>query len=494
MGTRVSGGQEVTSLALGTWFGASLAGAVGGWTLEYRSVGGGGPAVLAVLCSVSLLPALAVLGDKAASGRWAAGGALLGAVLMIGPLLAVINEGATPLWAARTDRPLGLKAVGSWTTEDLVIRSRPDRVTARALSDGIVAWRWTPPRRDVVCTMSRETTEGVALLGHAPETKPCTSVVALDLATGRVRWTTTLPAGAVPAAGARPDLVAAGHGLAVVPAADGWRGLDAADGKERWRTGTAPGCVPLLAHTDPDGRTADAPVVTVADCGPDKAPVLRTLTAGGGRRLSRTELPARGVPRELAVLAARPLAVWVWESETRGTRAVLSYDPLGRKRATVPVSTRDGELRVVPALGDRPAPVFAARPTRTAVVVGEILIMPRVRPGDYKELANGKGGNVRRRSRLDGLSLATGRVLWTTEEFHGHLQGLTRDGASVWALQDEEMLRIRIATGGMEQSVYLHGPRPSRRPADLWVRGDVYAVVNEDGTDDYAPVRVLRHS
>ncbi|NML50333.1 PQQ-binding-like beta-propeller repeat protein [Streptomyces sp. R302] len=502
--------HDVIGLVLGGAFGAALTALLGGCGLTLSETGGDAPAIWGFVGFIGLIvttPLFRVGLSLSSSGALA--GSLGGAAVIGALLYTTLGEGAVGVWEARTERPLGIEAVGSWQTDDLVIRARPDRVTARALSDGTAAWSWAPPGRDVVCAMSRETTGGVGLIGHAPEGRPCTTVRALDLTTGGPRWTATLPVRAVKAGGPRPDLVAAGHGLALLPTADGWRALDAKDGKDRWLTRAEPGCVPLLVHTDPDNDpdtdTDTGPgtgagirpgtLVTVADCGAGKAPVLRTLAPGTGRQTARAALPARGVPEQLAVLSARPLAVWVWEREVRGTRAVLSYDELGKRRATIPASAPRHELRVVPALGDLPEPVFAARPTRTAVVVGDTLVMPGVRPGDNEHRGTGKGATWVKRSRLVGHSLATGRRLWTTEELKNHLHGLTSDGSAVWALKDTDLLRIDPRTGRIVRDVSLHELDDTpRHPVDLRVSGDRYTLVNEDGTNGRAPVRVLRHS
>ncbi|MGR6998279.1 hypothetical protein ACU686_09605 [Yinghuangia aomiensis] len=93
------------------------------------------------------------------------------------------------VWAARHDPPQAPHAVGAWTTEDQVVRVRPDLVTAYRITDGRVAWTWAPPGRDTVCAMSGATTGGIGLIAHEAADGGCTTVAALDLASGSVRWT-----------------------------------------------------------------------------------------------------------------------------------------------------------------------------------------------------------------------------------------------------------------------------------------------------------------
>ncbi|WP_149180818.1 PQQ-binding-like beta-propeller repeat protein [Streptomyces sp. TRM49041] len=476
----------------GTPFGAA-AGALGlGGTLAFRHIGGALPGALAFLGLAGILVTVPFLvHGLTTSARWTPAGVLAGALPVAVLLYAGGGEGARAMWTAAHDRPAGAGAVGSWQTGDTVIRARPDKVTGHRLSDGAVTWEWAPPGRNTVCTMSRGTSGGIGLVGHAPEGGPCATAVALDLTTGTARWSTRYTAEVSGLLPTRHDLIAAGDGLAVVPTRTGWRALGLPDGEQRWRTSAGPGCTPLLAHLDTPPGPAGRPVVTLADCGDRRAPVLRTHAPGSGRVLTRTALPAVGPPEHAAVLSARPLTVWLQEHESRGTHAVLSYDDRGRPLARIPAVAPGHEIRVVPSVGELPYRAFPARPARAGVVVGDTLVALGVRPGDDSVNGTGKGASRHTDGRLVAYSLRDGRHLWTAGlDDHLHALATDADGA-VWALSSNRLLQVEPATGLFLHELDVHDLEPDR-PVDLWVGGGGrYTVVFDDGTGDDAPVGVL---
>ncbi|PJE98345.1 hypothetical protein CUT44_06385 [Streptomyces carminius] len=429
---------------------------------------------------------LVIMARQAGLGRvWT--GLLTGGALAAALGTAAQGDSAARVWAAAPDRPADAAAVGSWQDGKVVVRARPDAVTGYRVTDGTVVWEWTPPGRDTVCAMSRNTSGGTGVLGHAPGDAPCATAAALDLTTGEIRWSArvTAPGGA---GGAVADLVAVSGGVAVLPERGGWRAVGLADGRERWRAATEPGCVPLLAGT---GHRDEGTVAAVADCGPEEPPVLRLLAAADGSAGVRAELPAAGRPRHTAVLATDPLTVWVHEKGVRGTRAVVRYDDTGRPAVTVPVNMPGHEIRVMPGEGGTVRTVFAARPVRTALVTGDTLIASGARPDDRRwvEKGNKNGGYRIHEGRLVAYSLTDGRHLWT-RELDRRVEGVAVDGDDIWVLSGDRLARVGPAAGTLATDLYLHHLAPLR-VADLWVAGDRYTVVTEDGTGSRAPVGVL---
>ncbi|MER6732627.1 PQQ-binding-like beta-propeller repeat protein [Streptomyces puniciscabiei] len=483
-------GDRAALLALP--FGAFATGLTVGSVLTFGDLSGRGPgwfALIGLFGTPFTLPLLilAMRNDR----RFALIGLLAGGVLCAGLMYAVTGEDAPTVWSAAHDEPGSAKAVGSWQDGDLVVRVQPDRLTAYRLSDGTVAWRWTPPGRDVVCAMSRTTDEHTGLVGHAPEDGDCDKATALRLDSGKPLWTDPIAPWDDSAGeySSRPDVVAVSHGTAVLPTRSGWRAVGLADGRERWSARADASCAPLLTSAGSAGT-----VVTVAYCGTDRAPVLHTYAAGTGRSGLRVRLPAHGAPDELLVLASDPLTVWVKESTIRGTQAVLSYDRTGRPITTIPLRTGTLELRATPSAGTLDSPAFAVRPARAAVVSGDTLITSGVRPGDKHVSSNHGGTTVSYDGRLVAYSLTSGDELWRAGT-RSWVQDLTVHGDQVWALSGDQLAQIDPDTGHFTRDILLHSvaPETSSSP-DLWVIGGgrTYAVVEEDGTDKQHPVGVAR--
>ncbi|GAA2752400.1 PQQ-binding-like beta-propeller repeat protein [Kitasatospora cinereorecta] len=379
------------------------------------------------------------------------------------------------LWRVDTERPLGTQAVGSWAAGDLVVRVRPDRVTAYRLATGETAWQWTPPGTDTVCAMSRATGQFIGLLGHAAHDRPCGAVVALDLATGAPRWTATVAAPGRVGDPSAPDLLAVTGSTAVLQGADGWHAAALADGHELWHSATGPGCSPLAVAAGPDD------VITVSRCGTD-APVLRELAAGDGSERLRTALPVSSDLTHLAVLSTAPLTVWVDEAAERGTHAVLGFDGTGRATATIPV-VDDYTLDV--ALGGFSA--FTARPSYGAVVTDGLLLVPAEKPGDVVVTAKSRST----KGRIVAYSLADGRRQWTAG-LDDQVRGMAVDGGSVWVLTGRSLVRLTAATGQRTVERSADDSLTPAAPGDLWAFDQRFVFVEVDGTDGRSPAFAFR--
>ncbi|MEU3568188.1 PQQ-binding-like beta-propeller repeat protein [Kitasatospora sp. NPDC036755] len=415
--------------------------------------------------------------------------AAVGALLGLGIFVGFAGDGLNDSWKAPLDRPSTIRAVGSWTSGDLVVRARPDLVVAYRRATGAVAWRWTPPGEDTVCAMSRATgSDGtgrggaVGLIGHAAHDKPCAAVTALDLDDGREGWTAAVDAPARDGDDAAPDVVAVAGQQALLQEKTGWRAVRLADGRDLWRSPADPGCAPLQVA----GGPADA--VTVAQCGDATQPVLRTLTPADGREQRRIVLPAAGGLKNLAVVSVDPLAVWVDAQAERGTHAVLSFDRSGRQQAAIAVAGDEYDLDVM--LGGLHAfDEFSARPLFGGVVVGDLFVVPGEKPGDVG-ISGGKHPSRTATGRLLAYSLTDGRKRWTAG-LDDQVTGLVVDGGSVWAMTRGRVTRVEAATG--RQSAVLDvNDTASLYPVDLSVSGsERFTVVAEDGTRDEPPVRVM---
>ncbi|MFI9362071.1 PQQ-binding-like beta-propeller repeat protein [Kitasatospora sp. NPDC053057] len=404
----------------------------------------------------------------------------VGTALGLGIFLCFAGDGLNDSWKAPPDRPATVRAVGSWASGSLVVRVRPDRVVAYRSGSGSVAWQWTPPGEDSLCTMSRGIgAGGIGLVGHSPHGKPCAAVTSLDLADGKPGWTATVNAPARDGDSADSDLVAVAGTQAVLQGTDGWRAVRLTDGRELWRNAPDAGCTPLeVAGGEQD-------VVTAAQCG-DGAAVLRSLAPGDGQQQTRVAVPAEGGLKNLMVVSVEPLAVWVDAQAERGTHAVLSYDRSGKQRASIPVSGDEYDLDVMLG-GVHAFDEFTARPLFGGVVVGDLFIVPGEKPGDVS-ISGGTHPGRTATGRLVAYSLADGSKQWTAG-LDDQVTGVLVDGASVWAMTRDQLTRVDAATGRRSRELDVNDTA-SLYPVDLSAAGrERFTVVAEDGTRDEPPVR-----
>ncbi|MFE6055607.1 PQQ-binding-like beta-propeller repeat protein [Kitasatospora sp. NPDC056446] len=445
--------------------------------------GGDSLAYMGIISILGLMPCGAGFVWALIHPRHGLPSAAVGALLGLAIFVSFAGDGLNDDWKAPLDRPSTTRALGSWTTGDLVVRVRPDQVVAYRGTTGAVVWRWTPPGEDSVCAMSRGTGQtGTGLIGHSPHDRPCAAVTALGLADGREGWTATVDAPARDGDAAAPDVIAVAGPQAVLQERGGWRAVRLADGGTAWHSTVDAGCAPLQVTGGP------ADVVAVAQCG-EAAPVLRSLAPADGREQSRIVLPVTGGLKNLAVVSVEPLVVWADAQGERGTHAVLSYDRTGRQRASIPVSGDEYDLDVM--LGGLHAyDQFDARPLLGGVVVGDLFIVPGEKPGDVT-ISGGKHPSRSATGRLVAYSLADGGQRWTAA-LDDQVTGLVVDGTSVWAMTRDRLARIDTATGRQSAQLDVNGTA-SLYPVDLSVSGPSrFTVVAEDGTRDEPPVRGMR--
>ncbi|WP_411083884.1 hypothetical protein [Streptomyces sp. cmx-18-6] len=485
---------RAAALGLGTVGGAGvglMAASVGLLVMDGPSV----PAIMMLVVGGSVGGLIVAAGRDTLTGRPLAAvcGVLAGIVVAPSLFVGYRSNRAEEVWAVPKDHPGAAEAVGAWTTADQVVRVRPDLVTAYRTGDGGAAWTWEPPARDTVCAMSTATHGGLGLIGHAPEGEPCRTTAALDLREGATRWAHHDDPGRSSAGPFSRSLALAGD-VAVVRDESGWRGLSAVDGRERWRAGGGEGCRPVFV--DASRRT----VVAVAHCpsgpgkgsGPDSASVraeaLR-LDPGTGAVSTRTVLPVRDSGTRYATVSADPLTLWVDEPGARGTRAVLAVDDRGSVRTTVPAEAADHTL-LVGGFDVYRGETFAARPLPAAVVVGNLLIAPAVKPGDLRTFRKRQGYSVDYDGRLVAISLDDGTRRWTSD-LDDETRGITTGDGSVWVLGRRELFRIDPENGRHLRVLSLYD-LDQHAPVGLAVHGDRYLVVAENGTGRQPPVRALR--
>jgi outer membrane protein assembly factor BamB len=179
--------------------------------------------------------------------------------------LVLLDAGGSTVWDVAR---LGLRDVAPRLTDDLVLAAADDGMSAFRRADGTKLWdtplqarpntpvvvgrlavtstwegtlvaldlatgkvAWTLPLGGAAIGPPAADAAGLVVVTWEQDQRQGAGAVAVDGSSGRKRWSVPLPPGGVSAPGLTPD------GLAVVVAGDlAAHGLALADGKERWRT------------------------------------------------------------------------------------------------------------------------------------------------------------------------------------------------------------------------------------------------------------------
>ena len=398
--------------------------------------------------------------------RWSAITAVVGVLAGVWPG-ALVYDGLRGQflevrWSAPLDRPSGVTGVGSWVDGDLVVRARADRLVGYTTTG--TAWTTEVPGRAALCTMSRDVEDGVGLVAWAADGRPCATVVAMDLRTGKSRWQLTRTASHRYGDTIAGDELAVTSGLAVFTEATGLRAVGLREHDERWRLDVEPGCTPagVAAST---GQVAM--LVSCENAG------LRVVAVdpASGRERWRAEVPVEPPTASVTLLAADPVVVRAVEEGSRTEDVVISFSDEGQVQARIPRSGPDYDMPPVEQV------YWRARPVRRLVVRDDLLITPVSAPGED------------RRTAVAAFSLKTGTQLWRTAI-------------------DGDVVAVESTTGGLAVAttrLYLNelSPADGAVTATLPVRGewwvfdvdlrkvsDRYAVVASDGTKEPPVVMV----
>ncbi|MGW4059853.1 outer membrane protein assembly factor BamB family protein [Amycolatopsis sp. NPDC004747] len=351
-------------------------------------------------------------------------------------------------WSAPLDRPAGVTGAGSWVDGDLVVRARADRLVGYTTTG--TAWTTDVPGREALCTMSRDVADGVGLVAWAADGRPCATVVAIDLRTGKTLWQLTRAASdhryGLAMAG---DELAVTSGLAVFTEATGLRAVGLREHDERWRLDVEPGCAPA-------GVAASAgQVVMLVSCENAGVRVV-VVDPASGRERRRAEVPVEPPMASVELLSARPVVVRAVQEGSRTEDVVISFDDEGQVQARIPRSGPDYDMPPVEQT------YWRARPVHRPVVRDDLLIAPVSAPGED------------RRTAVAAFSLKTGTQLWRTAI-------------------DGDVVTVEPTTGGLVVATNrLHlnelSPTDGTLTATLPVRGEwwVYDVDLRKVSDGYA--------
>jgi len=278
--------------------------------------------------------------------------------------------------------------VGSWLTAKAVVRADGTGVTAYATSDGHKLWTLAAPGAGAVpCAMSPGVnTAGVGAVLYQPKSgtgQPCTSLVAVDTATGQSEWTATVAKNT----GSYGATVGITDTRAVVVGDSQAVGYDAATGSQKW-TYSGPGKYCTL--NGDAGATTVVVQSTCADTTPKQQAIQLDATGG---RLSWW----RGLPdgaSSYTVLSAEPPVIAVNQSQP-GSGSIVSFSSTGTSQPTIPLTQTAGTLSAANG-------VFSAAPG--VFFQGGTMVTTFAPDGNVP----GAGTTV------TAFDLATGKQLWQT--------------------------------------------------------------------------------
>ena len=196
---------------------------------------------------------------------------------------------------------------GFWIGADVVVRGGIDGLHAMKRADGTSAWDLPTPGGGTVCGMSAGVDSGIGIVaardGDSSSSRGCTSVSGVDVATGKVLWTTSVsPDFGTPGASAADYGVASG--VAVIDSdqagsATGVIGLDLHTGTVKWSHSS--GC----DHQPTVFAVGGGRVATAESCQGRAA--IHVLDAATGAAVAGAPTPPLGSAPNPELLSAVPL-------------------------------------------------------------------------------------------------------------------------------------------------------------------------------------------
>ncbi|MDX3227826.1 PQQ-binding-like beta-propeller repeat protein [Streptomyces sp. ME19-01-6] len=380
-------------------------------------------------------------------------------------------------WEAPRDRPSSVRTVGDWMPgPSTLIRARNDGLFAYDTSDGTRRWTLPAPERRSVCTMSRTTPSAIGLVGLGRYEKPCDTVMAVDLSSGRELWTKKIRADGSFTRATDSRLVGAGdtvvalEGKAVV-------GLGLRDGAARWRSPLDETCEALTVDATPE-RALVVEQCTGTD-GKNTKIRLSALDTRSGARQWRSTLPTESRWETVFMLSADPIVMYVNEDDDRGTDAVISFDGKGRRQAVIPRSGQEDDLNfeVMPYAFSEP---FDARPVFRSVVTKGLFISA-VGPTEKDDPQH-----------VAAYSLKNGGRVWKTS-LGATVAALAQDRAGeLDLLAGGDLWRLDPATGEKHGRTPLRGAPVGDILALHRVKSGRYVIVNSNGAKDTPPVFAVK--
>ncbi|WP_411111426.1 PQQ-binding-like beta-propeller repeat protein [Streptomyces sp. c-19] len=213
---------------------------------------------------------------------------------------------------------------GSWITDKAFVKTGVNSVVGYDLDTGAVLW--TLPLTGQVCGASRHMTADhkVPILFEAAKRvapryyQQCTEVGMVDLATGKLLWSTSVTGGAAGDGKARFSEVTLSGKTVAAGGTDGGAAFDAANGNPRWKPQVNDqNCFDL-------GYGGGAGLVAVRKCGPYSSQyvMIQNLDPVTGAPLSQYKMPT-GV-KYASVISTKPLVVAADVGDSAGDGSGIS--------------------------------------------------------------------------------------------------------------------------------------------------------------------------
>ncbi|MEU9862767.1 PQQ-binding-like beta-propeller repeat protein [Streptomyces sp. NPDC047971] len=213
---------------------------------------------------------------------------------------------------------------GSWITDKAFVKTGVNSIVAHDLDKGTPLW--TLPLVGQVCGSSRHVTADnkVAILFEgakrvAPKFyQPCTEVGVVDLAAGKLVWSTSVTGGSAGDQKARFSEVTLSGTTVAAGGTDGGAAFDLANGNSRWKPSVdSNNCYDM-------GYGGGAGIVAARKCGSYDARyvVIQNLDPMTGRPISQYKMPA-GV-EYAAIVSTKPLVVAADVGDTAGDGSGIS--------------------------------------------------------------------------------------------------------------------------------------------------------------------------
>lgn len=182
------------------------------------------------------------------------------------------------------------ESIGVWVSGGTVAVATDSAITAYALADGKASWSWKPASGDQICAVSQTADGGIGAVAYGSDGATCTSLQAVDVATGKSAWAhaaSLIPEGADSDDSFPAPFVSGGVAYAVDSALE----LDAFDltsGAQRWTSDSAS----KFSSDDcmvNGATTIDGTVYAGADC--DSGAYLFGFSPASGKIAGQTALP-----------------------------------------------------------------------------------------------------------------------------------------------------------------------------------------------------------
>jgi len=395
----------------------------------------------------------------------------------------------TTVWTAPPEPDSRLSGQGSWLLPGAVVRARPDRLVSYDLATGRIRFTYTVPDPQLLCAMSRTTAAGVGLIAYGSESGPCRHVVALDLASGRELWHQDLPEEGMPT-GTAKDFVSVSGGVAVVAAAattarslGGRQGLQAFDlrtGAARWHRELGGTCTVQAVGGQVTAivECVTTPSATSVASGASSriTYAVHGLDPATGRDVWQTPVPYQAANANVDALSYDPLVLHVRETTTRGTDRLLSLDPTGHIKASIDAGSAGSSATLDMSTGGS-----AVLPTPSYAITHDLLLVQSRAAVGYRRA-------------IEAYALADGHRVWSHSLGHDSLQALTVDGDRLIALTEtgfkETLTSYRISDGA-RRTIGLVRLDLFTAQASLFSQNGTYAIVDSNG-NTYPPIAALR--